>query len=78
MSRPDPFLADADGVTPSVDLFAADVADWLAANPPEAGPVRPTPRHPATGCPCTTCRQRDDHLEDIAEERAYWQRHGDY
>ena len=34
----------------------------------EAHPPR-TPRHPAPGCPCADCCERDDYLEGRAEAR---------
>lgn len=43
-----------------------DALDAIIASRPPA----PAPVHPQTGHGCTSCRQRDDYLEDVAERRA--------
>jgi len=54
-------------LTPAEQLAALDACvKALAARTGGAG----RPQHPETGCPCTSCTERDDWLESKAEARA--------
>lgn len=63
----------------STPPYANDPAAQLAAleRAIAAMPPVPRPRHPAPGCSCVPCTERDDYLEGVAERRAE-QARGDY